>query len=334
MAHSGLSGPVSVLAVAMATRAHARPENELVEIIRQYPRLEDVNVAGQAVRELLSMGWLEVNESYGIKFTQEAPDLREKIEDKTGVPGTAERLLQMASLESPVTIVGAMTDAVVYSSFLDILGRAQYRIRLPMLATEPYPDTVRILKERAEAGVRIQLLLGSPALVAKWRGEPMREIAVDRLQKWQRNFRMYKNVEMRVSPHADDMAIATCVGIDDSLVRLDVYDPVTQRSLQGVMIEVESPVGMKLNLVRIFVDLFDNAWRRGLSRGKFAHARWFARRFWKLELGVVVTALAFAPIHIVNWTLVVVGLGTGILAPSLVDEVPRVRRAMTEWRRS
>jgi hypothetical protein len=334
LTRTGLSAPVSVLAVVMATRAHARPEDEVVEIIRQYPRLEDVNIARQAVRDLLRLGWLESSESYEMEFTHQAADLREKIEARTGIPGTAERLYQMTLLESPVKIVGAMTDQVVYSSFLDILGRAQNRIRLPMLATTPYPQTVRILRERAEAGVGIQLLLGSPGLVANWRGEKMRTIAAERLANWQRQFARYPNVEVRISRHADDMRIATCVGVDDTFVRLDVYDPVTQRSLQGVMIEIESSEGMKLNLVQIFFDLFDAAWRRALAPGRLASTRWFLRRFWKLELGAIVTAFAFIPIGLAGWTAVLVGLGTGIMAPSLIDEIPRIRWALREWRRS
>lgn len=334
LARTGLQRSASILAVVMATRAHARPEDELVAIIRQYPNLEDASIAADAVRELARMGWLQTSQSYGIHFTHQAPDLRERIEQRTAIAGTADRLLQRATVESAVTVVGAMTDQVVYSSFLDILRRAQHRIRLPMLATEPYAETVRILRERAEVGVRIQLLFGSPRLVARWRGEAMREIAAERIVRWQRHFKRYPNVQIRISPHADDMAIATCVGIDDNLARIDVYDPVTQRSLQGTMIEIESPLGMKLNLVRIFLDLFDTAWQRGLSTGQFAHGRWLMRRFWKLEMGGIVTALAFVPTGLADWTAVVVGLGTGILAPSIVEEIPRLRSAAREWRRA
>lgn len=38
---TGLSRPAAVLAVVMATRDHARPEDEMVEIVRQYPSLEN-----------------------------------------------------------------------------------------------------------------------------------------------------------------------------------------------------------------------------------------------------------------------------------------------------
>lgn len=334
LAHNGLSAPASVLAVVMATRAHSRPEDEIVEIIRQYPRLEDINVARQAVRDLVRLGWLETSDWYGNEYMHQAADLREKIEARTGIAGTADWLHQLTVLDKPVKIVGAMTDKVVYSSFLEILGRAQTSIRLPMLATTPYPQTVRILRERADAGVRIQLLLGSPGLVARWRGEKMRTIAAERLHNWQRQFERFPSVEIRVSRHADDMRIATCVGVDDALIRLDVYDPVNQRSLQGMMIEIESPEGMKLNLVQIFFDLFDAAWGRALALGRFASVRWFVRRFWKLEVGAIVTAVAFVPVGLAAWTAVLIGLGTGILAPSLVDEIPHIRWALREWRRS
>ena len=172
-----------------------------------------------------------------------------------------------ASLEPFVRIVGPMKDEIVYSSFLELLTSAQKRICLPMLATTPYDETVKILKERAEAGVQIQLLLGSPvALVARWRGETMRKIAFERIDRWQVLFRSYDNVDIRISHHAKDMAIASSVGIDNIIARYDVYDPYSQRSLEGVMIEASSPQGMSLNIVRIFYDMFDDSWRRAPSR--------------------------------------------------------------------
>ena len=49
LTQAGLSRPAGVLAVVMATRAHARPEDELVEIVRQYPEFLKIQVrpAGQ-----------------------------------------------------------------------------------------------------------------------------------------------------------------------------------------------------------------------------------------------------------------------------------------------
>jgi hypothetical protein len=319
----------------MATRAHARPEDELVEIIRQYPGLEDSGVARRAIRDLLKRQWLQTSNSYELELTHQAPDLREKIEDAIARPGTAERLQRMrSSLEPFVKIIGPMKDEVVYSSFLELLSAAQQRICLPMLATTPYDETVKILKGRAEAGVEIQLLLGTPSLVAKWRGETMRKISSERLARWREIFEKYDNVTIRVSHHPEDMAIATCVGVDNSIARLDVYDPYSQRSLEGVMIEIASPQGMSLNVVRIFYDLFDNAWGRAHGAGSIWWTAWLLRRWWKIEMGIVILAASFIPVPIGHWPDIMIGLGVGILAPSLVDEVPRFRTAFREWRRS
>jgi hypothetical protein len=335
LTQAGLSRPAGVLAVVMATRAHARPEDELVEIVRQYPSLEDSSTARRAIRDLLKRQWLETSISYALELTHQAPDLREKIENLLARPGVAHELLRMrASLEPFVRIVGPMKDEIVYSSFLELLTSAQKRICLPMLATTPYDETVKILKERAEAGVQIQLLLGSPSLVARWRGETMRKIAFERIERWQVLFRSYDNVDIRVSHHAKDMAIASSVGIDNIIARYDVYDPYSQRSLEGVMIEASSPQGMSLNIVRIFYDMFDDSWRRAQVAGHLSRIRWMLRRWWKIEFGAIVLLLAFFRIPVDHWLDIMIALGAGILAPSIVDEVPRLRLAIQEWRRS
>ncbi len=335
LTQEGLSRPAAVLAVVMATRAHARPEDELVEIVRQYPSLEDSNTARKAIRDLVKRQWLETSYSYALELTHQAPDLREKIENLLGRPGIAGELLRMrASLEPFVRIVGPMKDEIVYSSFLELLTNAQKRICLPMLATTPYDETVKILKERAEAGVQIQLLLGAPSLVARWRGEAMGKIAAERIERWWDLFHSYQNVGIRISHHAKDMAIASSVGVDNVIARYDIYDPYSQRSLEGVMIEASSPQGMSLNIVRMFYDVFEDAWQRAHQAGRLWWFRWVLHRWWKIELGLVVLLFAFVRIPLDHWLDIMIALGAGILAPSIVDEVPRLRFAIKEWRRS
>ena len=139
---SGLERCAAILAVVMVTRAHARPEAELVEIIRQYPGLESPEDAKRAVDKLKSRGWLISTTSYGSQLTQQAPDLRAQIGKEIGDPLIADHLLGMrASLEPFVSVVGPMSDERVYATFMDLMRNAQQEICLPMLATQPYPDT-------------------------------------------------------------------------------------------------------------------------------------------------------------------------------------------------
>lgn len=68
----GMPSSQATLAVIMVTREHARPQPELMDIIRQYPNLEEVNDAEAAVSELKRLGWLVEKESYGKYLIQQA----------------------------------------------------------------------------------------------------------------------------------------------------------------------------------------------------------------------------------------------------------------------
>ena len=320
---SGVERSAAVLAVVMVTQAHARPEAELVEIVRQYPGLESLQEAKRAIDSLKRRGWLISTTSYGSQLTQQAPDLRAQIGKEVGDPLIADRLLNMqASLKPFVSVVGPMSDERVYGTYLDLMRNAQQEICLPMLATQPYPDTVAILQERANAGVRIRILLGAPALVARWRGEPMRKVAEQRIDEWILKLQDHPTAQIRIAQSQQDLEIASCPSFDRRIVRLDIYDPYSQRSLEGVMVEVASPLGMSLNLPRVFQRVFDSAWERAYTVGRFMKFRWALRRWWKIWLGLAILALGLAPVPVFAWSAVVVGISVGVLAPSLVDEGP------------
>jgi hypothetical protein len=225
-----------------------------------------------------------------------------------------------------------MKDMIVYDSFLRLLAAAQQRICLPMLATTPYDDTVRILKERAANGVHIQILLGAPSLVARLRGETMRQIAVERIKRWHSIFRHHQNVTIRVSSNVADMSLSTCVGIDNNIARLDVYDHYSQRSLEGVMIEVTSPQGMSLNLVDIFHRAFDSAWARSYSVERLGRVSRFLRRQWRLVMSLSLIGIVFLPVQAKNLTEVLVGVATGLLVPVLIEDIPRIAEFVKKLR--
>ncbi|MCG8921041.1 hypothetical protein [Lentzea sp. CC55] len=317
----------------MATRAHARPEAELVEIVRQYSGLESIADARRAIRELLIRGWIQQTSSYGTTLTHQVPNLRELIATELGDEAIPAQLLAMrANLEPHVRVLGAMKDEVVYHTFMDLLRSAQQEICLPMLATTPYDETVRILRERADAGVRVRILLAVPSLVAKWRGETMRSISAGRIRQWVECFSDRDTVEVRLSSSQEDMELATCVSVDGGVVRYDIYDPYSQRSLEGVMVEVGSPQGLVPNLVRLFQRVFDDAWDRSVSPRRFAMAGRFLKRWWKLWLTIAVIAAAFIPVGVENWAEILIGIGGGIGAPFILEEAPKAYRRVQRWR--
>lgn len=290
----GMPSSQATLAVIMVTREHARPQPELMDIIRQYPNLEEVNDAEAAVSELKRLGWLVEKESYGKYLIQQATELRVRIAEKLAEPNVAERLLDLRrTLESTIRILGSMNDGSVYDSYRGLLQQAQREIMLPMLATSPKLSSVPILQERARKGVRILALLGSPKVVARIRGETAARIAREAISGWKENARGISNFKVRVSHHVEDTYIASWMLIDGKVLRIDIYDPIRQRSLEGFMVEVTSSVGQDLNIVVVFREYFWRAWGRAQPVEWRDRIWWWIRKAWQWLACLMFLALTY-----------------------------------------
>lgn len=322
-----VSSAAATLAVVLITREYARPELELVDMVRQYPGLDEPGAAERAIAELRSLGWLDNSESYGRYFIHQAPDLRDKLAVAVGDATISDRLLALRStLEHHVRIVGPMKERRVFETYLELLGTAQQEICLPMLATSPRIDSVPIIQARARIGVRVRILLGSPEIVARLRGEPMAALARDAIDGWKRHASNIPSMEVRISDRVEDMLISTSMIIDGRLLRTDVYDPMRQRSLEGVMIEVESSTAYKLNLVSLVQQYFDDAWDRARPTGRFAKAGRLIIRGWQWWL-----CLAFSILTVIFTVSSTAGAIFGSIAATffvngLVASIPYMRR--------
>ncbi|GAB3725823.1 hypothetical protein GCM10027598_43950 [Amycolatopsis oliviviridis] len=330
---TGLTRSSAMLAVVMATREYDRPEKDLAEIVRQYPGLESITEARLAIRDLLHREWLTQAVIHGTTMTGRVPHLAYLIAAHLGDQGVADRLLAIrVTLEPYIKILGPMENSSVFHSYLDLLRSAQGEICLPMLVTPPYEETVRALHERAEAGVKVRILLAAPTLAAKWRNETMRSIYNERITAWIREFHNSPTVEIRLSRTPEDMELATCFSVDGEIVRFDIYDPYRQRSLEGVMIEVASPQGMLPNFVRIFRRLFEEAWSNSVHVSPLARFLWLLRKQWKTWLAILFLVLAFIPAPVPHWSEILIGISCGIVAPLLIEEIPRMTRTIRKWR--
>ncbi|WP_143254270.1 phospholipase D-like domain-containing protein [Amycolatopsis keratiniphila] len=330
---AGMTRSAAILAVVMATRGYDRPERDLAEIVRHYPGLESIAEARLAIQDLLHRKWLTRNVIHGVTVTGRVPRLADLIATRLGDQGIADRLLTLrVTLEPYIKVLGPMEDSSVFHSYLDLLRSARSEICLPMLVTPPYEETVRALRERAEAGVRIRILLAAPTLAAKWRSETMRTISTERIDAWVREFKNHPNVEIRLSRTAEDMELATCFSIDGEIVRFDIYDPYRQRSLEGVMIEVAAPQGMLPNFVRIFLRLFEEAWSGAVHVSIRARILWFFRKRWKAWFAILFLLLAFLPVPVPHWPEILIGISCGITAPLLIEGVPRLTKVVRKRR--
>lgn len=321
LSHNGLSRGAATLAVVMATRQHARPEKELLDIVLQYPGLENLAVAEGALRELRSLGWVENREIEDASLTAQAGDLRRQIAERLGDSYVAEVLATLrANLDpSAARVVGPMNDEQVYSTYLELLRSAQTEICLPMLVTSSRLSSVEILRERAQAGVRVKILVGAPNVVASIRGPTMRATAEERIREWVRIFAGLPSAEVRVSHEIEDMWLASCMAIDRRIVRLDIYDPEVQRSLQGIMLEFANPSGLNLNLVRVFVELFDQAWLHARPVTGLGRFLWRWRRAWKVWVGLIFAGLAFLPIPARGYLELMIGISSALLATAMIE---------------
>lgn len=311
----------------MATRQHARPEGELLDIVLQYPGLENRISADAALRELRALQWVINQDSENLSLTMQVPDLRERIGDRLGDPKVPDELIALRANLDPnaARVLGPMTDGHVYSTYLDLLRSAQTEICLPMLVTSSRLTSVDILRDRAQAGVRIKILVGAPHIVVSMRGETMRARAEERIKEWIRNFADFPTAEIRISHKVEDMWLGSCMAIDGRIVRFDVYDPHRQRSLQGIMLELANPQGLDLNLVRIFDELFRVAWLRARPvtlRGRIA---WRLAATWKIWIGLSFAVLAFIPTAIQGWIEFTAGMAAAFISTVFIEFGATVR---------
>jgi phosphatidylserine/phosphatidylglycerophosphate/cardiolipin synthase-like enzyme len=191
-----LSYPEAAVATLMFSRRHARPANELINIIDVYIKLDDKLDIQQAIDKLKRMNWLTTFTSFGLEITKAAPDLQQKIADYIQDPASIQRLVQSRPPSAPalpanIQVVGPMTDERNYGTFLDLLRNARDEICLPMLTTSPYEATVTILRERARHGVRIRILLASPEVAKDIRGETSANDAKNAIKGWKDVIRGY-----------------------------------------------------------------------------------------------------------------------------------------------
>lgn len=290
---SGMDKTSAILAIVLCTREHARPEDELLDIVRQYPGLEDADRSRRAIADLKKREWLVESISYNIRLLHQHENLRKMIAVQLNDSSVEAALSDLRSSKQLIfKVVGSMNDRSTYESFARLLNQAQSHIRLPMLATSPKLSVVQTLKERAAAGVKVRILLAAPKIVAKLRGEPMREAAKESIAGWHSHSKSCSNFKVRVAQRFDHVIMASGMLIDDRVLRIDIYDPEKQRSLEGFMVEFENHEHLDHNLFRLLRNHFDEAWQIARPVGFFGAIVWFLRRQWNWSAGAVFAALA------------------------------------------
>ncbi len=330
--NAGMSPAEATLAVIMFTRGHARPEEELINIVDLYPGLADRQQTQQAIDALKSKGWLITATSYGQIITRAAPDLQQKMAECIPNQILIDRLPQPRSqiaseLPPQIHLIGQMNSENNYGTYLDLLRQANSEICLPMLVTPPYPTTAAILQDRARRGVHVKLLLASPRVAAKIRGETVADRARRAISDWREKARGFPNMEIRMAHLPEDMYFATSWTLDRKLLRLDIYDPFRQRSLAGYMIEFDSRLGPDYNIVTLFQAHFDRAWNRAQPLHPLGNGWWWVKQNWQW-VAFAITALIALPLGMSVWGGIVGSVAATFLFNALVTSWPMIRAAI------
>jgi hypothetical protein len=331
-AGTDLNRAAATLAIVMLSRRYARPKEELIHLLRRYPALEDVKATDTAMRELFARGWLQEAAESELSMVRATPRL------ESGIRGAVTKGELAASLSSlrpqphhRLAVVGALTDDHVYHSLLRELEEAQREILLWMLATSPQISAVPVLQDRARAGVKVRLLLGSEQAVASLRGGSSAAMARTAIEGWKANTKGFEHMDLRLSDAPEDAYLAGSMLIDDTLLRIDVYDPLHERGMDGVMLEARSPTTLDLNLVWLYRESFEAAWNRGLRPSRWGRFTRRLQRPWRFWLAGTSTGLAFAPFGSA-WRQIMYGVAATGLSLGLIEHWPAgsLRRG---WRR-
>ncbi len=327
---TGMSLQEAILAVVMFTRGHERPENELINIIDVYPGLADAQIVQQAIQKLIALQWLVTDTSFGLTITKAAPDLQTKLEAQIHNPTLILHLVQLPTntnaLPPHIRLIGLTSNHRSYGTFLDRLRHAQSEICLPMLVTLPYQETVCILQERASHGVHIRILLASPQIAVKLRGETVASKAERAIKEWKQTAQGYPNIEIRVSHRVEDMYhLATSWTLDRKLLRYDFYAPYHQRSLAGYLIEFDSRTEPELNIIHLFQTCFDEAWKHAQPATHLSGIWWGLKQNWQWGAGLV-TALIALPSITSIWGSIILSISGTFFFNALISSWDMIRQ--------
>jgi hypothetical protein len=259
---SGQSFERAMIIVVMATRTTATSRRQLIdEVLTGYPGLEDPAKAESALTQLTADGWLVETDVSGADLCQATPDILTRIGELIG-PGPVSALAEFRGRQTPnLALIGRIDDQVSVDTVYEAIRSAQREICLPFLSTPASIAIAEELRERARRGVRVRILVASPEVVAKLRGEAQRQRGIASVRGWAAETRDWPNTEIRIATRAEDMLMAASASFDASRALLAVFDTGRQRAHESTVIDVERQ-GYALNLVTLFNRHFNEAWAR------------------------------------------------------------------------
>lgn len=323
---AGIESTQALVTIMMYTRGHARPEIETIDIVRQYSGLSAPGIAESALANARRQNWLEEVSTGSVVLLSSPQDLPAMLASFLADPGFEHALKAQREQNQPtVTVLGGMHSPEVYESFGPIIQSASDEILLPMINTTPRLAQVKDLQAAARSGVEIRVLLATPRLAAKIRGNAIKAESADRIRAWQQNAKGIDTFRIRVTNRESDLRFASSACVDGRTVRIDIFNPSSQRSTQGVMVEARSDTNS--NLALVFQQIFNDAWRRAHAAGPLGYPMSLLKKSWLPLL----TILAFAAALVFSdRSSVIVAFTGGVVAGLVSNYLPRVPNIVSE----
>ena len=292
--NANISLSVSYVATLMYFRDWTRPISEMPAIITRYsPQFtdEEIEKAFKWAIENNLIYTTSLGKTTIYRVTDDFPVIMESI---TGINGLANEMIQKKKIRDltnkkrtkvALTPLGGVSDEGNYQSLLTRLMSAQHSIKAPMFSTHVYEETARVFEEQAKKGVKIQILVSTPKLISKYRGMTTTESPYI---QWKRRFKKVKNIEVR--EFSDESPIELCASylVDDSLLRMVVFDYLTMPPLDGYLLELSNQSEQNINIIKWYKSKFDSAW----ENAKYTRIpKFFKRVFSLFTLNIIITSI-------------------------------------------
>lgn len=265
--------PVMLL---MSTGAFARDKDELIQILIEYPGLNETSRVSDTIEECISKKFLcRDNGKTTIYQDNDAFEryLQSIVIDESCVADHDRLCVVVDDIKNRIRrcrethanskcvidyglLSGGTTNGASNTTFRERLKEAQQEILLPMLNTAAHTETIKILKAQDIKGVRIKILLADYEKVTK----KLRSGRPDTTDAWIEALKDTNNVEIRIFSNLDDCILSSSV-IVDNILRLVVVDPRREKTSNGTLIECHKH-GFSLNITEIVRDRFNEIWER------------------------------------------------------------------------
>jgi len=322
---AGVPISAATMTATTLTRRFVRPEVELLDLLSNYPHLESERARNGALAYMRKNNWLiDISTARGAApLVRASPDLADELDRILPHLAPISSLIPHAD---SVKVLGHMGDTQVYDTFATLLATARSDIALPMIMTSPKLAAVETLIDRARAGVTVRILLATPGLAADIRGQSSLQTARDRAKIWRSHAKKSRNLHVRVTRRRANLRGASSALVDHRILRYDVYDDVTQRSTDGIMIEVDTFNAS--NLARMYSEHFDDAWDHSRPLGFWPTVTWTLCRWWWVP--AIVTSGLFIATHYTQDPFVV-SLVAGAVIGYAVDHLDNIGKFLARW---